>query len=159
MVHATKGYGFLEPKHGSGDVFCHANVVEASGRESLAQDAAVTCMVVRGEKGPQVARILDVEMPEMGKVRSDGPGRGFGGRGRQAGVPRTSAVEVRGPVRFFDTVRGYGFVAPEEGGRDVLVHVSALARSGVHALEQGQRVTVWAEDAPRGLQAMSIETE
>ena len=59
--HPVKGYGFLEPKDGSGDVFCHLTVAQASGHDTLPQGAAVSCEIVQGDRGPQVSRILSVE--------------------------------------------------------------------------------------------------
>ena len=53
----AKGYGFLEPEDGSGDVFCHVSVVRASGRETLSQGAVVACEVVAGERGLQAREI------------------------------------------------------------------------------------------------------
>lgn len=46
-----------------------------------------------------------------------------------------------GTVKFFNTDKGYGFIAPETGGSDVFVHISALERSGMGALAEGQRVS------------------
>ncbi len=57
----VKGYGFLEPDDGSADVFCHPNVAQASGHDTLPQGAAVSCEIVHGDRGPQVSRILSVE--------------------------------------------------------------------------------------------------
>jgi len=45
-----------------------------------------------------------------------------------------------GTVKWFDTTKGYGFIKPEKGGKDVFVHVSALERSGLSSLEEGQRI-------------------
>ena len=57
----TKGYGFLEPEDGSADLFCHMTAVQASGRDTLPEGAAVTCEIVQGDRGPQVSSILSVE--------------------------------------------------------------------------------------------------
>jgi CspA family cold shock protein len=46
----------------------------------------------------------------------------------------------KGTVKFFNTSRGYGFIAPAGGGNDVFVHVSALQRSGLQVLNEGQQV-------------------
>ena len=66
------------------------------------------------------------------------------------------SVEVLGTVKFYDPMRGFGFVVPDEGGSEVFVHMSVLARSGLEDLQPGQRVSVWAEEAPRGLQATEL---
>jgi CspA family cold shock protein len=47
---------------------------------------------------------------------------------------------AKGTVKFFNTSKGYGFIAPEGGGNDVFVHVSALERAGLQPLNEGQRV-------------------
>ena len=46
-----------------------------------------------------------------------------------------------GTVKWFNSTKGYGFIAPEGGGKDVFVHVSAVERSGLGQLDEGQRVT------------------
>ena len=48
----NKGYGFLEPEDGSADLFCHLTAVQASGRDTLPEGAAVTCEIVQGDRGP-----------------------------------------------------------------------------------------------------------
>ena len=60
-------------------------------------------------------------------------------------------------MKFFDPARGFGFVVPDAGGREVFVISSVLFRSGMTDLEPGQRIFVRAECVPRGLQATEIE--
>ncbi len=45
-----------------------------------------------------------------------------------------------GTVKFFNTGRGYGFIAPEDGSKDAFVHISAMERAGISSLSEGQRV-------------------
>ncbi len=45
-----------------------------------------------------------------------------------------------GTVKWFNTTKGYGFIAPEAGAKDVFVHITAVQRSGLHGLSEGQRV-------------------
>ena len=155
----SKGYGFLEPEDGSADLFCHAAVVEASGRGALPQGAVVTCDVVQGDRGPQVARILSVDFAagQDGGAMTGRPQRAFFDPAEHDGEPAEAAVAIQGTVKFYDPVRGFGFVVPDDGGREVFVHTRVLARSGLGDLQPGQRVSVWAEEAPRGLQATEVE--
>ena len=172
--HADKGYGFLEPEDGSADLFCHLSAVQASGHDTLPQGAAVTCMIVQGDRGPQVSRVLSVEPAIAGPARSPGSRSGAGSLGpggpadrsrsfgsfypdARAAAPAAAVAELPGTVKFFDPARGFGFVVPDEGGREVFVHSSVLFRSGMTDLEPGQRVFVRAESVPRGLQATQIE--
>jgi CspA family cold shock protein len=62
---------------------------------------------------------------------------------------------VVGTVRWFNTDRGYGFIAPEQG-KDVFVHVSALAASGLPVLTEGQRVQFEVEQDAKGLRAVNV---
>ena len=55
-----------------------------------------------------------------------------------------------GTVKWFNPTKGYGFIEPEDGGKDVFVHVTALERSGLPALDEGEKVTFEVEDDPRG---------
>lgn len=72
-------------------------------------------------------------------------------------VDAESPRAVQGTVKFYDPVRGFGFIVPDGGGREVFVHSSVLLRSGVSDLQPGQRVSIQTEDAPRGLQATEIK--
>ena len=154
----SKGYGFLEPEDGSPDIFCHISAVEASGRDTLPQGSVVTCEIVPGDRGPQVSRILSVEPPAAGHDPADRH-QPFDARypGPQADLPTSAVLDLPGTVKFFDPARGFGFVVPDGGGREVFVHSSVLFRSGMTDLEPGQRVFVRAESVPRGLQATEIE--
>ena len=164
--HTDKGYGFLECEDGSVDLFCHMTAVQASGRDTLLQGAAVTCAIVQGDRGPQVWQIFSVEIPPAGPachgLRSGGPadrGPSFDARhpGPQTDGPPPADVELSGAVKFFDPARGFGFIVPDANGPDMFVHSNVLFRSGMTDLEPGQRVFVHAERAPPGLQATRIE--
>jgi CspA family cold shock protein len=59
-------------------------------------------------------------------------------------------MRLNGTVKFFNSMRGFGFISPESGEKDVFVHVSALESSGVSALKEGDKVSFEIEDDPRG---------
>ncbi|WP_431285371.1 cold-shock protein [Humitalea sp. 24SJ18S-53] len=83
------------------------------------------------------------------------PRRDFGGGGApDAGGP-TYAVE--GTVKWFDQVRGFGFVTPSDGGQDVFLHSSVLQRGGVADVQQGQKVNLEVRDGNRGRQAVVLK--
>jgi CspA family cold shock protein len=66
---------------------------------------------------------------------------------------------ITGTVKFFNTAKGYGFVSPEDGSKDVFVHVSALESAGIHGLNEGDKITFVLEDDRKGQgkQAAQIE--
>lgn len=57
---------------------------------------------------------------------------------------------ITGTVKFFNTAKGYGFVQPDDGSKDVFVHVTALQRSGIQELNEGDKITFVLEDDRRG---------
>lgn len=59
-------------------------------------------------------------------------------------------MRVNGTVKFFNQARGFGFIAPNDGGKDIFVHASALERSGVPSVDEGDTVSFEIEDDPRG---------
>jgi CspA family cold shock protein len=64
-----------------------------------------------------------------------------------------------GTLKFFNAAKGFGFIAPEDGGKDVFVHVSALEASGITVLNEGDKVTFILEDDPRGRGKKAAELE
>ena len=59
-------------------------------------------------------------------------------------------MSITGTVKFFNSDKGYGFIAPESGGQDAFVHISAVERAGLRTLNQNQRVTYELETDRRG---------
>jgi len=57
---------------------------------------------------------------------------------------------ISGTVKFFNTSKGFGFVQPEDGSKDVFIHVSALEQAGIHSLNEGDKITFVLEDDRRG---------
>ena len=61
-----------------------------------------------------------------------------------------------GTVKFFNATKGFGFISPEGGGKDVFVHVSAVERAGLRTLSEGQRVSFDTEMDARGAKAVNL---
>jgi cold shock protein len=75
----------------------------------------------------------------MRRERSGGAGRG-----------RSFLMAMTGTVKFFNGERGYGFIKPDDGGRDVFVHITAVERAGLKDLTEGQRITFDVEPDKKG---------
>ena len=69
---------------------------------------------------------------------------------------RRNDVMATGTVKWFNSDKGYGFIAPEDGSADVFAHFSAIAGSGRRDLEENQRVEFETERGPKGMQAVNI---
>ena len=137
----TKGFGFVQPTDGSPDAFMHVSVVERSGHNTLPQGATIICDLCAGQKGPQVAAVHRVEsMPEA-------PPHDEGGE----------ASEVDGTVKFYNGEKGFGFVVPDGGGKDVFVSARVLERAGIRDLEPDQRLRMMIRMGQKGPMADSVE--
>ena len=152
---ADKGYGFVELAGGQGDAFLHANALHAAGHESVPSGAKLRVVVGAGAKGAQVTRVLEVDA--TGVVEK--PQRSFGDappRPRRAAPDPSTAVSITGKVKWFDDAKGFGFVASDDGGKDVFIHISVLNQSGIPHLAEGQAVNMKVVDTPKGREAISL---
>ena len=62
-----------------------------------------------------------------------------------------------GTVKFFNSAKGFGFIAPEGGGKDVFVHATAVEAAGMHTLTEGQRVSFDVQPDARGVKATNLK--
>ena len=140
----TKGFGFVQPSDGSPDAFMHVSVVTRSGIRHLPQGATIVCDLCAGPKGPQVASVHRIEdMPEAPPPHDSD----FGG-------PTT---EVEGTVKFYNREKGFGFVVPDDGSKDVFISARVLERTGLQNLDPEQRVRLAIRNGHKGPMADNIE--
>ncbi len=62
-----------------------------------------------------------------------------------------------GTVKFFNVTRGYGFISPDDGSKDVFVHITAVERSGLGQLVEGQKVSFEVQPDARGPKAVNLQ--
>jgi cold shock protein len=146
---AAKGFGFVTLADGSQDAFLPMAVLRRAGYEDVREGASVSCEVGVGAKGPLVTSILNID-----NSTATGPSAGSGAE-RRGGPPRPSTT-VDGAVKWFEPEKGYGFISPDGGGKDVFIHITALRRSGVTALDPGQRVRVEVVEGKKGQEAERV---
>ena len=81
---------------------------------------------------------------------------GDGPRPRRVAPDPSTAIAVTGKVKWFDDAKGFGFVASDDGGKDVFVHISILGPAGITSLAEGQQVNMRVVDTPKGREAISL---
>src|SRR6185503_2782419 len=150
---AAKGFGFVTLSDGSPDAFLPMAILRRAGYDDIREGASITCEVGAGAKGPLVVNVLNVDNSTAVASSGGGGGAGRGGGYRQDSAPRGPAQSIEGAVKWFEPDKGYGFISPDGGGKDIFVHITALRRSGVQTLGPGQRVRVDVVDGRKGLEA------
>jgi CspA family cold shock protein len=157
-----KGFGFVELKDGSGDAFLHIAVLESAGHGAVAPGATLLVHKGQGQKGAQVTQVLEVDAstaaPEAPRTRAPMGGSGGGGGGpRLRDDQIAAAVEMTGTVKWYNPAKGFGFVAVQDGGKDVFIHASVLERARIAGLQDGQAVTLRVVEGMKGREAVGVE--
>ena len=147
----AKGFGFIQPDDGGSDVFVHISAVEQAGLTDLADGQPLDFTLV--DRGGRIsATDLKIEGEPMEVVRSSAPreggregGGGFGGPQRQL-----TGEKAQGTVKFFNSMKGFGFISRDDGQPDAFVHISAVERAGMVSLNEGDRLEFELEVDRRG---------
>jgi len=139
-----KGFGFIVRDDGGEDVFVHISAVEQAGLTDLADGQPLEFTLV--DRGGRIsATNLRIEGEPMAVERSGGGGGGGGGPQRQL-----TGEKASGTVKFFNAMKGFGFIQRDDGQPDAFVHISAVERAGIPTLNEGDRLEFELEVDRRG---------
>lgn len=148
----AKGYGFVVPDNGLPDVLLHVTCLRKDGYALALEGARVAVAAVRGERGLQALRILSMDL-STARHAAEMP------RPRTHAVVESTGGFVRAQVKWFNRVRGFGFLTRGEGTPDIFVHMETLRQFGVSELLPGQWVLVRFGPGPKGLMAAEIRPD
>src|SRR6476620_6365895 len=137
---ATRGFGFLVSEQLDGDVLIHFSVLREHGRRSVPEGALIECIPVRLDRGLQAKRVLSIDLSTAlpQQPRSSMPAAERSDRKALADAAgEFEPVEVK----WFNRVRGYGFVNRLGGaGEDVFVHMETVRLARLGVLQPGQQL-------------------
>ena len=154
---ATRGFGFLVSEQVDGDVLLHFSVLREHGRRSVPEGATVECVPVRLDRGLQAKKVISIDtstaLPQP--VRSSMPASE---RADRKALAESAGEFEPVEVKWFNRVRGYGFVKrPEElGGEDVFVHMETVRSAQLPELQPGQRLEARVAPSGKGLTAVEL---
>lgn len=127
FFNAQKGFGFIQRDEGGEDVFVHISQVERAGLEGLAEGQELAFNLV--DRGGKVSAADLQVVGDVIKVEA-----------KAAGPQRQLTGEkATGTVKFFNSMKGFGFITRDDGKEDAFVHISAVERSGIQAINEGDR--------------------
>ncbi len=151
----AKGFGFVTPVDGSSEAFLHLSVLKLAGFDAVAEGAGLLAEIGQSPKGRQVVRVLDVDLSTAQaappRPRLDSPGSRVAAPSADDGTP------MDGVVKWFSALKGYGFVSPNDGGKDVFLHITILCNAGLSGLTPGQTVRMRVVHAKKGPEAVAVE--
>jgi cold shock protein len=148
----AKGYGFIVPDNGMADVLLHVTCLRRDGYQTAYEGARIVCEVLARPKGLQAFRIITMDESTAIHPAQMPPPR------THVTVAPTSGLE-RAQVKWFNRLRGFGFLTRGEGTPDIFVHMETLRRFGITELRPGQFVLVRFGPGPKGLMAAEVRPE
>ncbi len=147
-----KGFGFVVPEGEEIDAFLHVTTLQRAGVHTLGEGADVLCSIKRGPKGAMVMEITKVLnagiVPDAGSLLPQKQ------TAQRNGSDATCVMN--GVVKWYKVDKGFGFIIPEDQGKDVFVHKACLDHHGIACLESGQPVSMVVRTVQKGREVVKL---
>ncbi len=144
----TKGFGFAVPDEDPCDAFIHITTLQDAGINELGEGAVVSCHVVKGPKGALVTKV-----DHLIDIGTDPAPITF-----RVEISEDDVIEtMTGTVKWYKPDKGFGFIIPEDGEKDVFVHQSCLEKNEIDYLIPGQQVEMKIRNVAKGREVLEFD--
>ena len=157
---ATRGFGFIVSEAIDGDILLHFSVLREHGRRSVPEGALIECIPVRLDRGLQAKRVLSID---LSSALPQQPRSAMSSAERADRKALSDAAGEFEPVevKWFNRVRGYGFVRREQDGsdEDVFVHMETVRQAHLGELQPGQKLHARIASGGKGITAVELKDD
>lgn len=154
---AARGYGFIAAEDGGGDILVHYSALRMIGRRTLPEGARIECTAVARERGRQARDILSIDLSTAIGPDPDEVARRLADRVDPHALAAEAGDSEPAVVKWFNRLKGYGFVNRGDGSPDIFVHMEIVRRAGLGELIPDQPVQVRIADGPKGPLVVYLE--
>ena len=145
---STKGFGFVVPEEDPCDAFIHITTLQDAGINSLGEEALIMCSIVKGPKGALVTSVSGLIDPGTNPEPISY---------RLPGEEGETLSDMEGTVKWYKPDKGFGFIIPQDGQKDVFVHKTCLDKHGLHILIPGQKVKMIVRTVAKGREVVDFD--